>query len=81
MTKARNVAHRCLRLFALTPRRTDFRFMATSDLLNELQKESFKVDPDNEKRICAVRVHCNGALAVCSASGTECHFWSARRLC
>ncbi len=30
--------------------------MATSDLVNELQKDSFKVDADSEKRISAVRV-------------------------
>lgn len=30
----------------------DFRYMATSDLLTELQKESFKPDSDGEKKIC-----------------------------
>ena len=29
--------------------------MAMSDLVTELQKESFKVDADNERKICAVR--------------------------
>jgi cullin-associated NEDD8-dissociated protein 1 len=29
----------------------DFRYMATSDLLNELQKDSFKVDGELEKRL------------------------------
>ena len=81
MTKARNAAYCCLCLFALIPRRTDFRFMATSDLLNELQKESFKVDPDNEKRICAVRLHGDDALANMLSCGAEWHFRSARRLC
>lgn len=31
----------------------DFRYMATSDLLAELGKDSFKVDPDLERRLCA----------------------------
>ena len=30
----------------------DFRYMATSDLLTELQKESFKPGSDGEKKIC-----------------------------
>ena len=30
----------------------DFRYMATSDLLAELNKESFKPDTDSERRIC-----------------------------
>ena len=30
----------------------DFRYMATSDLLAELSKESFKPDSDSERRIC-----------------------------
>ena len=30
----------------------DFRYMAANDLLNELQKESFKPDTDGEKKIC-----------------------------
>lgn len=32
----------------------DFRYMATSDLLSELQKDSFKTDAESEKKICAV---------------------------
>jgi cullin-associated NEDD8-dissociated protein 1 len=35
----------------------DYRYMATSDLLNELQKDTFHVDADTEKRICQVRPH------------------------
>ncbi|KIY96332.1 hypothetical protein MNEG_11630 [Monoraphidium neglectum] len=31
----------------------DFRYMATSDLLSELGKDSFRVDPDLERRLCA----------------------------
>jgi len=31
----------------------DFRFMATSDLASELQKDNFKLDNDAEKKICA----------------------------
>jgi len=29
----------------------DFRYMATSDLLNELQKETFRADGDMERRL------------------------------
>lgn len=32
----------------------DFRYMATSDLLNELQKDTFKVDQELEKKLCGV---------------------------
>ncbi|KAF8067210.1 CAND1 [Scenedesmus sp. PABB004] len=32
----------------------DFRYMATSDLLNELSKDTFQVDPELEKRLCGV---------------------------
>lgn len=32
----------------------DFRYMATSDLLTELSKETFKVDPELEKKLCNV---------------------------
>jgi cullin-associated NEDD8-dissociated protein 1 len=31
----------------------DFRYMAISDLYNELQKDSFKVDLDGEKKLVA----------------------------
>eukprot|EP01103_Thecamoeba_quadrilineata_P012984 TRINITY_DN3476_c0_g1_i1.p1 TRINITY_DN3476_c0_g1~~TRINITY_DN3476_c0_g1_i1.p1 ORF type:complete len:1239 (+),score=374.55 TRINITY_DN3476_c0_g1_i1:53-3718(+) len=31
----------------------DYRYMATSDLFTELQKDSFKLDGENEKKICA----------------------------
>lgn len=30
----------------------DYRYMATSDLLLELQKDSFKPDTDGERKIC-----------------------------
>ena len=30
----------------------DFRYMATSDLLAELQKPAFKPDSDGERKIC-----------------------------
>eukprot|EP00741_Cyanophora_paradoxa_P025544 tig00000383_g24650.t1 len=30
----------------------DFRYMATSDLLGELQKDTFKMDADGERKIC-----------------------------
>ena len=29
----------------------DFRYMATSDLLSELQKDAFKVDAESERRL------------------------------
>lgn len=32
----------------------DFRYMATSDLLQELQKESFKLDVDTERKISQI---------------------------
>ncbi|EFJ52089.1 hypothetical protein VOLCADRAFT_79240 [Volvox carteri f. nagariensis] len=32
----------------------DFRYMATSDLLHELQKDTFKADAELEKKLCAV---------------------------
>ena len=31
----------------------DFRYMATSDLLNELSKDTFRVDPEMEKKLCS----------------------------
>jgi hypothetical protein len=33
----------------------DFRYMATSDLLNELQKDSFRLDAEGERRVCQAR--------------------------
>lgn len=30
----------------------DFRFMATNDLMGELQKDSIKLDDDSEKKVC-----------------------------
>jgi hypothetical protein len=35
----------------MNSRDKDFRYMATADLAAELQKESFKIDSDSEKRI------------------------------
>uniref|UniRef100_A0A383V8K4 TATA-binding protein interacting (TIP20) domain-containing protein n=1 Tax=Tetradesmus obliquus TaxID=3088 RepID=A0A383V8K4_TETOB len=32
----------------------DFRYMATSDLLNELSKDTFQVDPELERKLCNV---------------------------
>lgn len=32
----------------------DFRYMATSDLLHELQKDTFRADADLEKKLCTV---------------------------
>lgn len=32
----------------------DFRYMATSDLLNELQKDTFKTDSELERKLCGV---------------------------
>ena len=39
-------------MFLTVDRDKDFRYMATSDLLAELSKESFKPDSDGERRIC-----------------------------
>ncbi len=36
----------------MSNRDKDFRFMALSDLLNELKKDTFKLDSDNEKKVC-----------------------------
>lgn len=30
----------------------DFRFMATNDLMTELQKDSIKLDDESEKKVC-----------------------------
>lgn len=30
----------------------DFRFMATNDLMSELQKDSIKLDDDSERKVC-----------------------------
>jgi hypothetical protein len=30
----------------------DFRFMATNDLMNELQNDSIKLDDDSERKVC-----------------------------
>jgi cullin-associated NEDD8-dissociated protein 1 len=32
----------------------DFRYMATSDLLNELQKDNFKLDADTERKVSQI---------------------------
>jgi hypothetical protein len=32
----------------------DFRYMATSDLLNELQKDNFKLDSDTERKVSQI---------------------------
>ena len=32
----------------------DFRYMATSDLLNELSKDTFQVDSELERKLCKV---------------------------
>eukprot|EP00897_Mesotaenium_endlicherianum_P010551 jgi/Mesen1/9524/ME000637S08970 len=34
----------------------DFRYMGTSDLLNELQRDTFKTDPETEKKLCQIIV-------------------------
>lgn len=38
----------------MTGKDKDFRYMATSDLLNELNKESFKLDTDLEMRLSSI---------------------------
>jgi len=34
----------------------DFRFMATNDLMSELQKDSIKLDDDSERKVCQLFV-------------------------
>lgn len=41
----------CFTLFQMTSSDKDFRFMATNDLLSELQKDSIKLDEDAEKKV------------------------------
>ena len=41
-----------LHLHLSLSRDKDFRYMATSDLLAELSKETFKPDSDGERKIC-----------------------------
>lgn len=41
----------------ITSKDKDYRYMATSDLLNELQKDTFHTDAETERKICAVRSH------------------------
>lgn len=36
----------------MSSRDKDYRYMATSDLLGELQKDSFKMDHDGERKLC-----------------------------
>ena len=33
----------------------DFRFMATNDLMTELQKDSIKLDDDSERKVRSIR--------------------------
>lgn len=40
----------------MSNRDKDFRYMALSDLLNELKKDTFKMDNDSEKKICTAMV-------------------------
>ena len=37
--------------FQMTSSDKDFRFMATNDLMGELQKDSIKLDDDSEKKV------------------------------
>ena len=41
----------------ITAKDRDFRYMATSDLLKELEKDSFRVDPDTERKLCAAMIN------------------------
>ena len=38
-------------LFQMTSSDKDFRFMATNDLMAELQKDSIKLDDDSERKV------------------------------
>jgi hypothetical protein len=44
--------------------RADFRYMATSDLLNELQKDSFRLDAEGERRVCQARARARCCVLV-----------------
>lgn len=37
----------------------DFRFMATNDLMAELQKDSIKLDDDSERKVSSLNGMCN----------------------
>lgn len=37
----------------------DFRFMATNDLMAELQKDSIKLDDDSERKVSPFNCMCN----------------------
>lgn len=37
--------------FQMTSNDKDFRFMATNDLMTELQKDSIKLDDDSERKV------------------------------
>ena len=38
----------------MTSNDKDFRFMATNDLMTELQKDSIKLDDDSERKVSSV---------------------------
>ena len=38
-------------VFQMTSNDKDFRFMATNDLMTELQKDSIKLDDDSERKV------------------------------
>lgn len=40
----------------MASRDKDFRYMATSDLLVELQKETFKMDSESERKLCQMSI-------------------------
>ena len=41
----------CMVVFQMTSSDKDFRFMATNDLMAELQKDSIKLDDDSERKV------------------------------
>lgn len=41
----------CVKCFQMTSTDKDFRFMATNDLMSELQKDSIKLDDDSERKV------------------------------
>lgn len=45
------VMHLCLHISKSTLSLCPFRFMATNDLMMELQKDSIKLDEDSEKKV------------------------------
>lgn len=48
-TSAAQISHLLEKMISVDK---DFRFMATNDLMAELQKDSIKLDDETERRVC-----------------------------